>query len=94
MSEWDSRTKAVNKNYEFTVQVTDGKDVDFKTYSLYAISRGAPTADMDLVTADNIASTNTNNDINKMLDASQTNLRRPALLTQSTGLGRVKIKQF
>ena len=45
---------------------------------------------MDLVTADNIASTNTNNDINKMLDASQTNLRRPALLTQSTGLGRVK----
>ena len=90
MSEWDSRTKAVNKNYEFTVQVTDGKDVDFKTYSLYAISRGAPTADMDLVIADNIASTNTNNDINKMLDASQTNLRRPALLTQSTGLGRVK----
>tara|TARA_Y100001972_G_scaffold72206_1_gene87703 strand:+ start:2515 stop:5055 length:2541 start_codon:yes stop_codon:yes gene_type:complete len=90
MSEWDFRTKAVNKNYEFTVQVTDGKDVDFKTYSLYAISRNAATADMDLVTADNIASSNTNNNLNKMLDASQTNLRRPALLTQSTGLGRVK----
>ena len=90
MSEWDFRTKAVNKNYEFTVQVTDGKDVDFKTYSLYAISRSAATADMDLVTADNVASSNTNNDLNKMLDASQTNLRRPALLTQSTGLGRVK----
>ena len=90
MSEWDFRTKAVNKNYEFTVQVTDGKDVDFKTYSLYAISRSVATADIDLVTADNISSSNTNNDINKMLDASQTSLRRPALLTQSTGLGRIK----
>jgi len=90
MSEWDFRTKAVNKNYEFTVQVSDGKDVDFKTYSLYAVSRNAVTADMDLVSADNISSSNTDGDISQLLDAGQSNLRRPALITETTGLGRVK----
>lgn len=90
MSEWDFRTKAVNKNYQFTVQVTDGKDVDLKTYTLYAVSRNTVTADLDLVTADNISSSNTNIDIQQLLDSSQTNLRVPALITQSTGLGRIK----
>lgn len=90
MGEWDFRTKSVNKNYEFIVQVSDGKEVDLKTYSLYAISRGAATADIDLVTADNISSSNANNNIDKLLDAGQTNLRQPALITQSTGLGRTK----
>ena len=90
MTAWDFRTKGVNTNYQFTVQVTDGKDVDFKTYTLYAVSRNVVTADMDLVTADNIASSNTNIDIQQLLDASQTNLRQPALITQSSGLGRIK----
>ena len=90
MSEWDFRTKSVNKNYEFTVQVTDGKDVDLKTYTLYAVSRNTATADMDLVTADNINDSNINVDVKQLLDASETNLRVPALLTQSTGLGRIK----
>jgi len=90
MSEWDFRTKAVNKNYQFTVQVTDGKDVDIKTYTVYALSRNAVTADIDLVTADNINDSNTNVDIRQLLDASETNSRVPALLTQSTGLGRIK----
>ena len=90
MSEWDFRTKSVNKNYEFTVQVTDGKDVDLKTYTLYAVSRNTVTADLDLVTADNINDSNINVDVKQLLDASETNLRVPALLTQSTGLGRIK----
>tara|TARA_B100000989_G_scaffold147781_1_gene110098 strand:- start:3761 stop:6313 length:2553 start_codon:yes stop_codon:yes gene_type:complete len=94
MSEWDFRTKAVNKNYSFTVQVSDGKDVDLKSYTIYAVSRGTATADMDLVSADNISNTNTNIDVKKLLDASQTNLRQPALLTQSTGLGRIKHQNY
>ena len=89
MSEWDFRTKAVNKNYEWVTQVTDSKEFDIKTYSLYAVSRNTVTADMDIVSADNVASTNTNATIEQLLDASQTNLRVPALLTESTGLGRV-----
>ena len=89
MSEWDFRTKAVNKNYEWVTQVSDSKQFDIKTYSLYAVSRNIVTADMDIVSADNVASSNTNTTIDQLLDASQTNLRVPALLTESTGLGRV-----
>ena len=89
IGEWDFSTKSVNKNYEFTVEVSDSKQIDIKTYSLYAVSRNLATADIDTVTADNFASTNTNATIDQLLDASQTNLRVPALLTESTGLGRV-----
>ena len=90
IGEWDFGTKSVNKNYEFTVEVSDGKEVDIKTYSLYAVSRNIVTADMDLVTADNYASQSTDIDINSLLDASQTTLRRPAMLTQGSELGTVK----
>jgi len=89
MSEWDFRTKSINKNYEWFTQVTDGKDTDLKSYSLYAVSRNIVTADMDIVSADNVASSNTNTTIDQLLDASQTNLHVPALLTESTGLGRI-----
>jgi hypothetical protein len=90
IGEWDFGTKSVNKNYEFTVEVSDSKEVDVKTYSLYAVSRNIVTADMDIVTADNYASQSTDTDINSLLDASQTNLRRPAMLTQATELGTIK----
>jgi len=89
MSEWDFRTKAVNKNYEWVTQVTDGKQFDVKSYSLFAVSRNIVTADMDIVTADNVSSSVTESTIDSLLDASQTNLRVPALLTESTGLGRI-----
>ena len=89
IGDWDFGTKSVNKNYEWVTQVTDSKEFDIKTYSLYAVSRNIVTADMDIVSADNVASTNTNTTIDQLLDASQTNLRVPALLTESTGLGRV-----
>lgn len=89
MSEWDYRTKAVNKNYEWVVSVSDSKDTDVKTYSLFAVSRNIVTADMDLVSADNVASSITTSTLDSLLDASQTNLRVPALLTESTGLGRI-----
>ena len=90
IGEWDFGTKSVNKNYEFTVEVSDSKEVDIKTYSLYAVSRNIVTADMDIVTADNYASQSTDTDINSLLDASQTNLRRPAMITQATELGTIK----
>ena len=90
MSEWDFRTKSVNKTYEFTVQVSDGKDVDLKSYTLFAASRNIVTADMDVETADNDSSTDTTTGLGPLLDASQPNLHRPAMLTQATELGTIK----
>jgi hypothetical protein len=87
---WDFRTRSVERNYEFTVQVSDGKDVDLKTFTLYAASRNVVTADMDLVTADNYFSQETDTGLGQLIDASQTNVRRPAMLTQATELGTIK----
>tara|TARA_B100001057_G_scaffold418098_1_gene437133 strand:+ start:512 stop:3094 length:2583 start_codon:yes stop_codon:yes gene_type:complete len=102
MAEWDFRTKSVDKLYEFIVEVSDSKQVDVKSYNIYGISRNAVSADTDAATADLDATTVSESDLTaldtsstltsglyEVLDASQTNLRVPALLTESTGLGRI-----
>tara|TARA_B100002019_G_scaffold286980_2_gene298261 strand:- start:42 stop:2492 length:2451 start_codon:yes stop_codon:yes gene_type:complete len=90
MQSWDFRTISVEKRYEFVVEVSDSKDVALKTYSLYAASRNLVTADMDLLTTDNYFSTTEETDIRRLVDASQTNLRRPAMLTQASDLGTIR----
>jgi len=102
MAEWDFRTKAEDKTYEFVVQVTDGKQTDVKAYNLYGISRNMVTADLEKVTADQDKGLATQEyldilalvdgvvpELYEVLDCSQTNLRAPVLLTESTGLGRI-----
>ncbi len=90
IGEWDFRTKSVNKTYDFIVAVTDGKDVDLKSYTLFAASRNVVTADMDILTVDNYHDQETNTGLGQLLDASETNLRRPAMLTQATEIGTIK----
>ena len=102
MAEFDFRTKSIDKIYEWVVQVSDSKQVDVKAYNLYGISRNIVTADIDSATADldstSIsaseltaleASATLRSALYELLDASQTNLRVPALLTESSGLGRI-----
>lgn len=87
---FDFRTVSEEKTYKFTVQVSDTKDVDLKTFTMYVASRNVVTADMDLLTADNYFSQETTTGLEQLVDASQTNLRRPAMLTQATELGTIK----
>ena len=89
MQPFDFRTVASNKDYEWIVSVSDTKDIDVKNYFLRGLSRNLVTTDLDLVTADSLSTSVTTNIIDKLLDASQTNLRRPALLTETSGLGRI-----
>jgi len=49
---FDFRTVGVDRFFEFVVQVSDGKDIDIKKYSLYVASRNLVTADIDIVSAD------------------------------------------
>lgn len=90
MQPFDFRTVSEEKTYKFTVQVSDTKDVDLKTFTMYVASRNVVTADMDLLTADNYFSQETTTGLEQLVDASQTNLRRPAMLTQATELGTIK----
>ena len=44
---------SVSMLYEFTLEVTDGKDSDLRTFSIQVFSRSAFSADTTLITADN-----------------------------------------
>ena len=45
-------TRSINKTYEFTLKITDGKDQNLRTFSMYVVSRDSLTADTTDFTAD------------------------------------------
>jgi hypothetical protein len=50
---YDFVTSAINKNYQFTLQVTDGINTDLKTFSFYVYDRTTLNASTTQITADN-----------------------------------------
>ena len=53
------QTRSINKNYEFTLRITDGKDQNLRTFTMFVVSRDSLTADTtdfdasnDVLTAD------------------------------------------
>jgi hypothetical protein len=50
---FDIGSKSVSTAYEFTLQITDGKDISTRKYSIFVLSRNAMTADNVDFTADN-----------------------------------------
>ena len=50
---YDFITSAINKNYQFTLQVTDGINTDLKTFSFYVYDRSTLNASTTEITADN-----------------------------------------
>jgi len=49
---FDFSTRTVNKNYEFSVKITDGKNYLVRTFSMFVYSRTSLTADTTEVTSD------------------------------------------
>lgn len=49
---FDFATRAINKNYEFTLRITDGKDQNLRTFTMFVVSRDSLTADTTDFTAD------------------------------------------
>jgi len=50
---YDFLTSAINKNYQFTLQVTDGINTDLRTFSFYVYDRTTLNASTTQITADN-----------------------------------------
>ena len=44
---WDFSVQTIDRNYQFTVAVTDGKDYDIKTFKIYVISNDSLDEDGD-----------------------------------------------
>ena len=80
---WDYATRSSSQNYQFTVEVTDGRDSNVRTWSMYVYSRDDLTADSGIITADN-----------GILTADLENQRTPYLTTPSADLGKVRHDNF
>jgi len=81
---WDFVTNSPNTNYQFTLEVTDGKDSDLRTYEIYVYSRSTLQASTTDIDADNT-----------FVDASQTPDYPPFLVNSTpSDLGRIRSDNF
>lgn len=77
---YDFVVDSISKNYQFTLEVTDGKSSDLRTFTIYVFSRDDLSADTTIITADTTYVT-----------ADQTSERPPFLLNaEPSDLGRVR----
>lgn len=77
---YDFIVSAQSKNYQFTLEVTDGKSSNLRTFYFYVYDRATMTADVTTVTADTTSVT-----------ADQTNERKPFLVNANpSNLGIVR----
>ena len=49
---FDFSQRSINKNYEFTLRISDGKDQNLRTFTMFVVSRDSLTADTTDFTAD------------------------------------------
>jgi len=80
---FDFSSRSASKNYEFTVQLSDGKDRVQRTFTMFVVSRDSLSADLIEFFADNT-----------FITADVTTTRTPVLLTPPGDLGRVRANNF
>jgi len=80
---FDFTTRSSSKNYQFTVEITDGYDSNVRTFELFVYSRDDLTADTTLWTSDNA-----------VLTADLGIQRTPYLTTPAGSLGTVRHDNF
>lgn len=80
---FDFSTRSTSRNYQFTLEVTDGVDSNFRTFEIFVYSRDSMSADTTDFTADNT-----------FITADVSPNRTPILLTPPGDLGRVRADNF
>lgn len=76
---FDFTTRASNKNYQFTLEVTDGKESDVRSFEIFVYAKDTMNASTTEITADNT-----------FVTADVTPDRAPILLTPEGDLGVVR----
>jgi hypothetical protein len=77
---YDFVVSAISKNYQFTLEVTDGRNSNLRTFEFFVYDRASITADNTTITADNTVVT-----------ADETTERRPFIINASpSDLGTVR----
>jgi hypothetical protein len=77
---YDFVVSAINKNYQFTLEVTDGRNSNLRTFEFFVYDRNTITADNTTITADNT-----------FVTADETTERRPFIInSEPSDLGLVR----
>jgi hypothetical protein len=81
---YDFVVSAINKNYQFTLEVTDGRNSNLRTFEFFVYDRDTITADNTTITADNTVVT-----------ADETTERRPFIInSEPSNLGLVRSDNY
>lgn len=80
---FDFSTRSASKNYQFTLEVTDGKDSNVRVFEIFVYSKDSMSADTTDFTADNT-----------FITADVVPTRTPVLLNPPGSLGQVRSDNF
>lgn len=80
---FDFSTRSTSTNYQFTLEVTDGKDPNVRTFEIFVYSKDSMSADTTDFTADNT-----------FITADVVPSRTPVLITPPGDLGTVRADNF
>lgn len=80
---YDFLVRSQNRNYQFTVEITDGKQSNIRTFSIFVYSRDSMSADATDITSDNT-----------FITADETPFRAPLLLNRPGSIGTVRHDNF
>jgi hypothetical protein len=81
---FDFAVNSLSTNYQFTLEVNDGRETNIRTFEIYVYSRSSLTADTTEFTADNT-----------FITADETNVYTPFLTNaEPSNLGRVRSDNF
>ena len=80
---FDFSTRSASKNYQFSVELNDGKETNVRTFEIFVYSKDSMSADTTDFTADNT-----------FITADIVPERTPVLLTPPGDLGRVRADNF
>ena len=80
---WDFRTRAQSQNFQFAVEITDGKQSNVRSFEIYVYAKDDMTADTVNFTADNT-----------FVTADVTPLRTPVIITPTGSIGTTRYDNF
>ena len=80
---YDFRTRAASRNFQFTVEISDGKQSNLRTFEIFVYAKDDMTADTIDFTADNT-----------FITADITPLRTPIILNDPGSIGTVRSDNF
>lgn len=80
---YDFLVRSIDKNYQFTVEITDGKTSNLRTFEIYVYSQSSLTADNTIITADNT-----------FITADETSNRLPVLFNTPGFIGTYRNDNF